>query len=95
MALTQIYLIVVAIFFIVFSVAGVIAIVYDKRAAINGKRRIRERSLFALAIAGGSFAMYIAMLLVHHKTRKKSFLIGIPVIFIAQCVLVVVILLCL
>ena len=39
-----------------------------------------------LAVLGGGVGMYAAMLAVRHKTRKKKFMIGIPVIIIIETV---------
>ncbi len=57
---------------------------WDKRCAIKGKRRIPEKVLFLLALLGGSFAEYLTMQLIRHKTQHKSFMIGLPVIMITQ-----------
>lgn len=59
----------------------------DKRNAVHGKWRIRVSTLLALAAAGGSPGALLAMHLFHHKTRKKKFTIGIPLMLLAQIVL--------
>jgi len=45
----------------------------DKRAAIKGKRRTRERSLHLMALMGGSPAAFLAQRTFRHKTIKRSF----------------------
>lgn len=74
-----------AVYFLVVSAVSVISAVWDKRASkIPGRRRIPERTLLLLAAAGGGIAMYAAMLIVRHKTRRPKFMIGIPAILIAE-----------
>ena len=69
----------------VISPVTVIVTVYDKIAAKKApKHRIRENTLLLLAILGGGLAEYITMLLIRHKTRHKKFMIGLPVIILAE-----------
>lgn len=56
----------------------------DKRKAVKDKWRIPEKTLLLLAVFGGSAGALLGMRLFHHKTRKKKFSIGIPVIFLLQ-----------
>jgi len=43
---------------------------YDKHAAIKNHRRIPERTLHILEIAGGVFSVFLLMYIIHHKNRK-------------------------
>ena len=63
----------------------------DKRKAKKGKWRIAEKTLFGLAIFGGSLGIYLGMHLLHHKTRKPMFRFGIPVILLLQIIIAVVV----
>lgn len=45
----------------------------DKRAVIEGRRRVPEADLLALALLGGSPAAYAARAAFRHKTRKQPF----------------------
>ncbi len=63
--------------------------VADKNKAQKGKWRIRERTLFLTAALGGAVTMLITMKKIRHKTKHKSFMIGIPAIIIAQTLLVI------
>lgn len=56
----------------------------DKRRAQKGKWRIPERTLFLVAILGGSIGSIIGMRHFRHKTKHKSFVIGMPFIFFVQ-----------
>lgn len=78
------------IYFIAISLISVIVCVADKARAKKGKWRIKESSLFLLSALGGSAAMYITMRLIRHKTLHKRFMIGIPLIIIAQTALLII-----
>lgn len=73
--------------FILISILSVILTVSDKKRARKGKWRIPEHTLFAAAILGGAITMYITMRKIHHKTRHKRFMIGLPAIIILQAAL--------
>lgn len=77
------------IYFIAISIISVIVCVADKAHAKKGKWRIKESTLFLLSALGGSSAMYITMRLIRHKTLHKRFMIGIPLIIIAQTALII------
>ena len=71
------------------SLISVIVTVYDKWAAKRRPSgRIRESSLIALSVVGGSAAMLLTMLIIRHKTRHPKFMIGIPLILIIQAALI-------
>ena len=55
----------------------------DKLKAINGKWRIKEATLFLVALLGGGFGSLVGMYLFRHKTQKAKFVVGIP----ALCIL--------
>lgn len=57
---------------------------FDKRRAINGERRIRESTLFLMAIIGGSVGAIAGMLGFRHKTKHAGFTLGLPVILAVQ-----------
>ncbi len=59
----------------------------DKRKAKKGKRRVPEKTLFLLAGVGGSIGALLGMQVLRHKTKHMSFVIGIPLILIAQILL--------
>lgn len=67
-----------------FAVFGI-----DKKKAIDGKFRISELTLFLLSILGGSLGGLAAMYTFHHKTKKWYFKFGIPLILIAQVLLII------
>ena len=59
----------------------------DKYKAKKGLWRIPEKVLFLFAILGGSVGALIGMKVFRHKTKHKSFTIGIPAILIIQIIL--------
>ena len=66
------------------NAAAFAAFAIDKHAAIKHKTRIREVTLFGLALAGGSIGALGGMYAFRHKTQKKAFNIGIPLILLFQ-----------
>lgn len=71
------------------SLISVIVTCYDKIAAKKlPKHRTREKTLFLLSALGGSVAMFVTMQMIRHKTKHRSFMIGIPMIMVAQAALV-------
>lgn len=56
----------------------------DKWKARSGRWRVPEATLMGLAALGGSVGAWLAMQLFHHKTQKKKFRYGVPVLFVLQ-----------
>ena len=56
----------------------------DKRRAVRGQWRIRERTLLLLAAAGGAAGGWAGMYLFRHKTKKARFFVGIPLMLAVQ-----------
>jgi uncharacterized membrane protein YsdA (DUF1294 family) len=54
----------------------------DKYKSIKHKYRISENTLILLAIIGGPFGAFLGMIIFHHKTKKKKFMILVPVILL-------------
>ena len=50
-------------------------------------RRVPEKTLFLLAILGGSVGAILGMRVWHHKTRHWYFKYGLPAILLAQLAL--------
>ncbi len=75
------YIVIVSI--ITFIVFGI-----DKFRAMRHEHRVPERTLFSLAAVGGSVGALLGMLLWRHKTRHRSFTVGVPAIIMAQVAVV-------
>ena len=56
----------------------------DKRRAKRGARRVPEARLFLLALLGGGAGGFLGMYVFRHKTRHLQFVIGFPLIALAQ-----------
>ena len=59
----------------------------DKKKAQTGAWRIPEKTLFLSAILGGGVGAIAGMQLFRHKTRHRSFVIGMPLILLAWVIL--------
>ncbi len=70
----------------VISLISIIICVYDK--VISKKNRVElripEAVLLLFSALGGSVAMFVTMLIIRHKTKHVKFMLGIPLIMIAQ-----------
>ncbi len=55
------------------SIVAFVAFVIDKNAARRSRRRTSERGLLTLVALGGTLGAGMAMLLIRHKTSKRSF----------------------
>ena len=56
----------------------------DKWKARRGRWRVPEATLMGLAALGGSVGAWLAMQLFRHKTQKKKFRYGVPILFVLQ-----------
>ena len=59
----------------------------DKWKSKHKKYRISENCLISLAVIGGAFGAYLGMRAFHHKTKKKIFIIGLPLILLLHILL--------
>lgn len=73
------------IWFVFISLLTAAVTAADKSFAKKRKRRVPEATLFSLALLGGAVAEYITMKFIRHKTRHKSFMLGLPAIILLQC----------
>lgn len=75
----------------IISVFAFIITVFDKVRAMRGGWRVKEATLVFVSALGGSVVMLLTMLLIRHKIREKKFMVGIPLIIVAQLALAFVI----
>ena len=66
---------------VLFGLMGV-----DKHRARKGRWRVRERTLFVLALLGGACGGTLGMFLFHHKTRHWTFRLIFPILAAAQLI---------
>ncbi len=75
------------IYLIIINLIAFLAMYIDKRRAKYGKWRIKEHTLFILAILGGSIGAIVGMYTFRHKTKKMRFVIGFPAILVCEIVI--------
>lgn len=68
------------------NLVAFIVTVTDKNKAKKGKWRIKESTLFIVALLGGAAVMYLTMLAVRHKTLHLRFMLMLPVIAVVEAV---------
>jgi uncharacterized membrane protein YsdA (DUF1294 family) len=76
------------IYLLIINAIGFAIMLWDKYLAKNNLWRIPEKSLFGIAVFGGSLGCIVGMYTARHKTRHKSFTLGMPAILIVQLLLI-------
>ena len=77
---------VLLIYFGIINFVAFVIFAIDKVNAAEHRSRIRIVTLLGVAFIGGSVGGLMAMYLLHHKTKKDYFTVGIPLIMIMQVV---------
>ena len=72
---------------VVMNFIGYISMWSDKKRAIKGKYRISEKTLFIIALLGGSIGSILGMNQFRHKTKHWYFKYGMPLILMIQVIL--------
>lgn len=81
-SLLLIYLLLMNIY--TFSLMG-----FDKKSAKKQRRRVPEKRLFLLSAIGGAGGTWFAMKKWRHKTKHRTFTVGIPLLFGLNLLLVI------
>lgn len=71
-------------YLLLINIAAFLMMGIDKRRAVKHKWRIPEKTLFLSALFLGSAGANLGMKVFRHKTRHKSFVIGMPLILFVQ-----------
>ncbi|WP_191296711.1 DUF1294 domain-containing protein [Paenibacillus sp. PL91] len=61
----------------------------DKKSAKKQRRRVPEKRLFLLSAIGGAGGTWLAMKAWRHKTKHRSFTVGIPFLFGLNLLLII------
>lgn len=77
------------IYLLIINTVSFICFFIDKKRAQKELYRISESFLFQVSIIGGSLGSLLGMKVFHHKTKKKKFSIGIPIILIFNIIVIV------
>lgn len=73
-------------YLIIINVVTFLVFAVDKKRAQKRRWRIPEAWLFGLSLIGGSLGGLISMKVMKHKTKKMSFVIGMPLLLIINIV---------
>ncbi len=76
-----------AVYLLLINFFGFAQMGIDKRRAIHRQWRIPEARLFAVAAIGGALGSLLGMFIFRHKTKHTAFVVGMPLILIAQLIL--------
>ena len=74
------------IYFGIINCITCIVFAIDKVNAQEHRSRIKIVTLLGLSFIGGSIGALLAIYLLHHKTKKDYFTVGIPIIMIMQVI---------
>ncbi|MCI6668410.1 MAG: DUF1294 domain-containing protein [Romboutsia timonensis] len=78
------------IYYLIFiNIVGLLSMYLDKYFAKNNMYRISEKSLFLIAIIGGSIGSIIGMYQFRHKTKHRQFTTGLPFIIFTQIMILI------
>ncbi|WP_223591050.1 DUF1294 domain-containing protein [Neobacillus bataviensis] len=79
--------------YFIMNIAGLVIMWEDKRRAKRHEYRIRERTLWLVALFGGAVGTTAGMQLYRHKTKHLNFKIGFPILAIIEVILLIKVLL--
>lgn len=71
-------------YLLIINLIGFTAMGIDKKRAKANEWRISEKTLFGIALAGGSLGVWCGMNTFRHKTKHWYFKYGIPAIFFLE-----------
>jgi uncharacterized membrane protein YsdA (DUF1294 family) len=75
--------------YLIMNIAGLVIMWEDKKRAKKHEYRMRERTLWLVALFGGAVGTTAGMQLYRHKTKHTSFKIGFPVLAVIELVLLI------
>ncbi|RYG74873.1 DUF1294 domain-containing protein [Lentibacillus lipolyticus] len=71
-------------YFIGVNAIAFILMAIDKRKAKKHVYRISERTFWLLGLSGGAIGVFLGMRQFRHKTKHRSFTLGIPILILLQ-----------
>ena len=72
---------------VILTISGFCSMGIDKSRAKKIQWRIQEKTLFLIALLGGSVGSILGMYSFRHKTKHRSFVYGMPAILLLQVIL--------
>ena len=85
-------IVILTVYMVAVNIIAAAVCIYDKHQARRGGWRISEKFLFTISLVGGAIGMYLTMLQIRHKTKHMHFMVGLPIIILAQAAILFVIL---
>ncbi len=79
----------IILYLVAINAIGFLAMFIDKEKAKKGKWRIKENTLLVITLLGGGIGTIAGMYTFRHKTKKMKFVIGFPVIVVAEIILAI------
>ncbi len=79
----------ILILFLSMNLVGLSLMGVDKKRAIKHGWRIKEKTLWLVALCGGAIGATAGMHLFQHKTKHLSFKIGFPILAVIEAFLYV------
>lgn len=76
----------ISLFLLIMNIRAFAMFASDKSKAKRKQRRVRESKLFRVCFFGGAIGGLIGMHIFNHKTQKKRFSVGIPILFVIQLI---------
>nr|WP_281281743.1 DUF1294 domain-containing protein [Paenibacillus oralis] len=68
------------VYHLIVNLGGYIVMGVDKKRSQNSEWRVPEKRLFGFALLGGALGVLGGMYVFHHKTKHRSFRIGVPLL---------------
>lgn len=78
----------VVLYLAVINIVSFAAMGLDKSRAKKHKYRISEGILVVLSVLGGAVGSLIGMIVFRHKTSKKKFYVGVPIIYLLNQIMI-------
>ena len=78
-------------YLLVINIIAFITIFIDKAKAKKHNYRVSENTLIVLSLIGGSVGSLLGMTMFRHKTKKKKFYLGIPIIYLINQLIILII----
>lgn len=78
-------------YLVVVNIISFIAMGLDKKKAQRGRYRISESTLMALSVIGGASGVLLGMIVFKHKTSKSKFYTGVPLLYILNQIIIVIV----
>ncbi len=74
----------IILYVLIINLIGFLSMGIDKFKAKNDLWRTKEKTLFLIAVVGGSIGSILGMYTFRHKTKHNSFVFGMPNILAIQ-----------